>query len=63
MCSVESLTVREVSGYSGTQVIDLRNGTTVNGSITVESGKGEVWISSNSEILSTQVSGAQVYKK
>lgn len=63
MCSVDSLTVREVSGYTGTQVIDLLSGTNVIGSITVESGKGEIWVSSNSEIQSTQVFGAQVYKK
>jgi len=63
MCSLDSLTIREVSGYTGTQVIDLRSGTNVTGAITVESGKGEIWISSNSEIQSSQVSGAQVYKK
>ena len=63
MCSVNSLIVREVSGYMGTQIVDLRSGTNVTGSIIVESGNGEIWISSNSKISETLVSGAQVYKK
>jgi hypothetical protein len=63
MCSVDSLTIREVSGYTGKQVVDLRSGTNVTGPIVVESGNGEIWISSNSEISETQVSGAQVYRK
>ena len=61
-CSVDSFVVREVNGYDGIQVIDLRSGTRVTGPIIVESGNGEVWLSSNSEI-SGQVSGAKVYRK
>lgn len=61
-CSIDSLVIREVSGYDGIQVIDLRNGTKVTGPIIVESGNGEVWLSSNSEI-SDQVSGAKVLRK
>lgn len=61
-CSLEALTVREIAGFEGVQVVDLRNGTKVTGPIVVESGKGEVWLSSNSEALGT-ISGAQVYKK
>lgn len=63
MCSVDSLTIREVSGYTGKQVVDLRSGTNVTGPIIVESGNGEIWISSNSEISESQVTGAQVYRK
>jgi len=63
MCTVDSLIVREVSGYTGVQVVDLRSRTNIAGSIIVESGNGEIWISSNSKISETMVSGAQVYKK
>jgi len=63
MCSLKSLTIREVTGFTGAQVVDLRSGTRVSGPIVVESGNGEIWISSNSEISLDQVSGAQVYKK
>lgn len=61
-CSVDSLMIREVKGYDGLQVIDLRSGTKINGPIVVESGHGEIWLSSGSEI-SDQVSGAIVVKK
>lgn len=61
-CSIDSLIVREVSGYDDVQVIDLRSGTKITGPIVVESGNGEIWLSSNSEI-SDQVSGAKVIRK
>lgn len=61
-CSVSALTIREVNGHDRAQVIDLRSGTKVTGPIIVESGNGEIWLSSNSEI-SDQVSGAKVYRK
>lgn len=61
-CSIDSLIVREVHGYEDVQLIDLRSGTKVIGPIIVESGNGEIWLSSNSEILG-QVSGAKVYRK
>lgn len=63
MCSVNSLTIREVSGYAGMQIIDLRSGTTVTGSIVVESGKGQILVSSNSKISELQVSGAVIIRK
>lgn len=62
-CSFESLTVRAVQGSCGIQVVDLRDETTVIGKIIVESGTGEIWVSSNSEILTTQVLGARIYVK
>lgn len=61
-CSVDSLRVREVVGFDGVQVIDLRSGTKITGSIVVESGNGEIWLSSNSEV-SGPISGAKVFKK
>lgn len=59
---VGSLTVRKVVGFDGVQVIDLRNGTKVSGPIEVESGKGEIWISSKSSV-SKEITGAKVIKK
>ncbi len=61
-CSVSSLKVREVMGYRGVQVVDLRSGTKVTGSIVVDSGNGEVWLSSNSEVNGS-VSGATIVRK
>lgn len=61
-CSVDSLRIREVVGFDGVQIIDLRSGTKVTGSIVVESGNGEIWLSSNSEI-SGEISGAKVFRK
>lgn len=61
-CLMNALTLREVGGYDGVQVIDLRSGSRVNGPITVESGNGEVWLSSGSEI-SHEIVGAKVIKK
>lgn len=61
-CSVDSLIIREVKGYDGIQVLDLSSGTKITGPIVVESGHGEIWLSSGSEI-SDQVSGAKVVKK
>lgn len=63
MCTLESLTVREMIGFTGIQIVDLRGGTQVTGPIIFESGQGEVWISTSSKISTDQVTGAQVYKK
>lgn len=63
MCTVDSLTIREVVGYTDKQIVDLRSGTSVTGPIIVESGNGEIWVSFNSEISETQVSGAQIYRR
>lgn len=61
-CSIASLIVRKTDGYEGIQIINLRNGTNVTGPIIVESGNGQIWMSSDSKI-SGQVSGAQVLGK
>lgn len=61
-CSVDSLIVREVAGFEGIQIIDLRSGTTISGPIIVESGNGEIWLSSNSAALG-EITGAKVVKK
>lgn len=58
-CNVENLTIKEVHGFDGVQIIDLRNGTKVHGKVVVESGKGEVWLSSNSEVNGV-IEGAKI---
>lgn len=61
-CSIEVLIVREVTGFKGVQIIDLRSGTTITGPIVVESGNGEIWLSSNS-VISGEITGAKVVQK
>jgi hypothetical protein len=63
-CSVDSLIVREVNGYDGIQIVELRGATKIIGPIIVESGNGEIWISSKSEILDQEhIRGAKVIRK
>lgn len=63
MCTVDSLTIREVKGYTGSQIVDLRRGTTVTGPIVFEANNGEIWISPSSNISEAQVSGARIHRK
>jgi hypothetical protein len=60
-CSVDSLVVRK-TGSASVPVVILQNGTKVTGSIIVESGNGEIWVSSGSEV-SSDVSGAKIIQK
>lgn len=62
-CTVSSLVLREVDGYTGTQIIDLRDGTKVIGSVVVCGGNGEIWLSQDSTVSLNDVSGARVYQK
>jgi hypothetical protein len=62
-CTVDSLTIRKLKEYAGKQVVYLRSGTVVTGTIIFESGKGELWISLNSKVADSQVSGAQIYRR
>lgn len=61
-CSVASIRMRETASYSRPQVVELRRGTKVSGSITVESGNGEVWLFSDSQVAG-EVVGAKVIRK
>lgn len=61
-CSVDTLIVREVAGFAGIQVVDLRSGSKITGSVNFESGHGEIWLSSNSEV-SGEITGAKVVRK
>lgn len=62
-CIVNSLLVREVAGFKGTQIVDLRDGTNVLGTIIFSGGKGEVWLTNESTINPNAVSGAEVIQK
>ncbi len=61
-CSIHSIRIKKVEGYTGIQIVDLKNGTQVFGPIIVESGAGEIWLSSDSEIAG-QIEGAKICKK
>jgi hypothetical protein len=56
------ITVRTMDAFKGTQIIELRQKTIVDGPITFESGKGEVHLYSGSQVLGP-VSGGKVIKK
>lgn len=56
------ITVKQDGGFKGKQIIELRQGTVVDGPIHFESGKGEVIIHTGSQVLGA-VSGGKVLKK
>lgn len=61
-CSVDSIFIPKSNDLRKIPVIELLSGTTVTGSITIESGNGEIWLSFDSEILG-EVHGATIKKK
>ena len=56
-CSLSSLRVIETKGFKNTQVVELKDNTTVNGSIIFERGNGEVILGSNCTITGNIVGG------
>ena len=56
-CTLNDLHIIQVGGYQGTQVIELRGKTKVNGSITFEAGNGEVIIDPGCEIVGSVIGG------
>lgn len=60
-CDVHEIVVRLVQPPGKLQVVRLVN-TTVSGSITIEAGHGEVWISPSSIVLG-EIRGAKIYRK
>lgn len=58
-CTITNLHVRSVEEYQGIQVIDARGGTKITSSIIVDSGKGEIWVTSPHDI-SASVVGAEI---
>jgi hypothetical protein len=58
-CQIASINVRE--SRNRVQIVELRDGTQVEGSIVFESGKGEVWLYPGS-VVKGDVVGAQIKK-
>lgn len=56
------ITVKQDSSFKGKQIVELRLGTLVDGPIHFESGKGEVLVYPNSQVLGA-ISGGKVVKK
>jgi hypothetical protein len=59
---LEAITVKKDTGYKGKQIIELRQGTLINGSIHFESGKGEVIVFPGCQVLG-DVTGGKIVKK
>lgn len=60
--NLESITIRQDSGFKGKQILELRQGTIINGSVHFESGKGEVLIFPGSQVLGN-VTGGKIIRK
>jgi hypothetical protein len=59
---LSGITIKKDSAYKGKQIIELRLGSIVDGPIHFESGKGEVLLFSNSQVLGP-VTGGKIVKK
>lgn len=61
-CQVASLKIKKLTGFSGNQIVELRDGTKITGPINFESGNGVIWLSPTSEVNEEQVTGIKFYK-
>lgn len=59
---LEAITVLRDGGFKGKQIVELKQGTIVQGSIHFESGKGEVLVFPGSQVLGP-VTGGKVVRK
>lgn len=59
---LEGITVQVESGFKGKQIIELKQGTIINGPIHFDSGRGEVIIFPGCQVLGT-VTGGKIVKK
>lgn len=59
---LSGITIKKDSAYKGKQIIELRLGSIVDGPIHFESGKGEVLLYQNSQVLGP-VTGGKIVKK
>lgn len=59
---LEGITVQKDGGYKGKQIIELKQGTLINGPIHFESGKGEVIVFPGCQVLGP-VTGGKIVKK
>lgn len=61
-CKLKSLSIRQDAAFKGKQLLELKQGTIVSGSITFEGGKGEILLYPGSQILGS-ITGAKVIRK
>jgi hypothetical protein len=61
-CDVAAIRIREDLGFKGKQVIELKKGTHVRGSIVFEAGRGEVILHPGAHLLGN-VTGGHIVKK
>jgi hypothetical protein len=61
-CKLQGITVKQDSGFKGRQIIELKQGTVVQGPIHFESGKGEVVVFSGCQVLGA-ITGGKLVKK
>lgn len=59
---LDSITVKKDMGFKGKQIIELKQGSIINGSVHFESGKGEVILFPGCQVLGP-VTGGKVIKK
>lgn len=61
-CKLNEIIVHMMEAFKGKQIIELRQKTLVDGPITFESGKGEVYLYPGSQVLGP-ISGGKIVKK
>jgi hypothetical protein len=61
-CHINSITIRKEEGFKAKQIIELKQKTIVNGDITFESDRGEVYLYPGSQVLGKIIGGKLVRK-
>lgn len=61
-CQLEGITVQKEDSFKGKQILELRQGTIVQGPIVFESGKGEIHLFPGSKTFGT-VTGGKIVRK
>lgn len=59
---MDALTFRQDLGYKGKQILELKQGTIINGPVVFEGGKGEILVFPGSQVLGN-VTGGKIIKK
>lgn len=59
---LEGITIKQDGSYKGKQIVELKQGTIINGPIHFESGKGEVIVFPGCQVLGS-VTGGKIVKK
>lgn len=61
-CRLEGITVQQDRSFKGKQIVELKQGTIINGPVHFESGKGEVIVFPGCQVLGV-VTGGKIVKK